>query len=256
MNVNNQKERFPVRIINIISFAVVLLLPFQAHAEEKSLVAVTLSSTFASKYLAFGSGAVLYDKPVLQSDLFVEFKNGLYVDLWHSTGFDDAWNNNLGDEVDYGVGWNGSIKNFSISLGCTYFDEPNVFTLGGDDILYTKAFISRQYKHVGVTVGYENYTTMPDSGFQGGNLYSAGFNKSIPLIKDRLTLNNSIAAVYDDGGFGYDDGFLLRGNIGLSLTVSKHLTLNVSSVNYYIPLSVHDARKTDAVVFVGFKYLF
>ncbi len=217
---------------------------------------VTFKSTYANKYLAFGSGSVLYDEPVMQSDLFIAFDSGLYLDLWNSKSFSGKWNGNLGNEVDYGIGWAGKVRDFNVDIGVTYFDEPKMFNLKSGDIIYTHASISRECRKYLVSWTWENYITMPNTGFQGGNLFSARIYRGFQLIQDKATLNLSTALVYDDGGFGADDGFLQKGNVGIDWKITDHLMLNAPSVNYYVPISVHDARKTDTVIFAGLTYKF
>jgi hypothetical protein len=226
-----------------------------AHATN-AWPSVTFSSYWANQYLAFGGGAVLYDKPVVQSDLYVSFDNGLYLDLWSSTSLDTKWNNNLGDEVDYGIGWEKTIRKYTVRIGFIYFDEPNVFTLGAGDIAYTHAKVSRPVYGITLCAGFENYITMPDSGFQGGNIFSVGLSKSVSLRKDKLSLGASAALAYDDGGFGLDNGLLGRGNISATWKLTKKLSFIAPSVSWYAPLTIDDSRKFDTVVSAGFSYKF
>ena len=65
---------------------------------------VSIDSIVASKYLAFGSGAVLYDAPVVQTGITAAFQNGLWLNVWNSKSFNSTWGKSFGDEVDYGVG--------------------------------------------------------------------------------------------------------------------------------------------------------
>ncbi len=228
------------------------LLGYTLKAEEKTngWPSVTLTTTAADKYLAFGNGIPLYENPVIQSDIFAIWKNGLYAVIWNSTGFDSKWNNNLGDEVDYGVGWTHDFFGLNLNIGSTYFDEPKVFTLGAGDILYNHARITKDFKHLSVFVGFENYITMPNSGFEGGNLVSLGATKALTFWNGHASFNNSLAIVYDDGIAGYDNGFLLRGTTGLGWNLTKRLVLNLPSINYYVPFTP-DGRKIDAVFMVS-----
>jgi hypothetical protein len=241
-------------IIAAILIALMWTCTMEAN-ETNGLPSVTFKSAYANKYLAFGSGSVLYDKPVIQSDLFISFPCGFYLDLWNSKSLEGKWNENFGNEVDYGIGWAGSVHGYSINIGVTYFDEPDVFTLGAGDILYSHASIAHAYWKWMVSATWENYVTMPNTGIEGGNLFSIGIARSFQL-HERVQLNTSTAIVYDDGGFGRDDGFLQKGNVGLDWKITEKLTLNAPSVNFYVPISVHDARNTDSVIFAGLTYRF
>jgi hypothetical protein len=220
---------------------------------------VIAKSMLVSKYLAFGSGSVLFDKPAVQTNLFVGFENGWSVDLWNSKSF-TKWNKDFGSEVDYGIAWDGKIGDqLTANVGVIYFDEPKVFTLGAGDIVYSHASLTRVYgerkNEIRVTLGFENYVTMPHSGFQGGNLYSLGASRTYSL-GEKVSLTNSLTSVYDDGGFGFDSGWLLRGILSLDWKISERMTLALPQVSYYIPLTVHDSRKTDAVFSGGLAYRF
>jgi len=225
---------------------------------------ITLSSQVANQYLAFGSGTVLYDKPVLHSDLRVNLQNGIYFDLWNSTPLNTGWGENYGSEVDYGVGWNGPLSklgvtgplsDLGISIGTSYFDEPKVGSFGGGDTLYSHLTVTKSFTHLSVSAEFENYLTMPETGIRGGNLYSIGASKSMSFFKDRLSATTSLAAVYDSGGYGMDKGFLLRGFAELDWNVTKKFTVIIPQLFYYIPVTVND-RQLDAMVYVGIRYKF
>ncbi len=239
-------------IVNAVFFCAVLVPFMGARAASPE---ITLSSMFATKYLEFSRGFVLHNEPVLQTDLLVTFTNGpvngLYLDLWNSTGF-DRWNNNLGDEIDYGIGWNGTIKGFGAHVGFTYLNEPNPLTFGSGDILYTHVRLTKDFKPFSVTLGYENHTTMPGSDFEGGNLVSLGVSRSFNFCESRFSLTTSLSSIYDFGGFGLDRGFFLKGSAGIGWNINKHLTIAPLAVTYYVPLTVRDSRETDAVLFSGF----
>jgi hypothetical protein len=222
-----------------------------ARADEWPSVAV--SSTFSDHYLGFGTGNLLSKDPAVQNDLAIGFKNGFYIDLWNSRSLKGQWDDgSLGNEIDYQVGWKGTLAtNLSLNIGVTYFDEPKAFTFGAGDVLYTHAYLTKDFKHLSVIAGFENFTTMPRSGFQGGNLISLGVSKYQLVSQDKLGLRASAAAVYDTGTLGSREGFILRGSAGADWNITKHLTWNVVGVNWYVPM-VHDKRRTDAVVYSGF----
>lgn len=228
--------------------------PIFADGEKPTVIVKSLA---ASKYLAFGSGGLLDKDPALQTLLLVLYPKGFNFSLWNSTDF-QKWNSSLGSEVDYGIGWSGKLgEDFSADIGLTYFDEPNVFTWGAGDIIYGQVKVSRIIVS-GFTIsgGYERYVTMPHSGFNIGSLYSLGASKNISLLDNELVMKNSLTLVYDKGGTGFDNGFLLRGTILFDWKISDRMTLTLPQVNYYVPLSVHDARKKDAVFFAGLAHRF
>ena len=215
--------------------------------------AITLNSYVANQYLAFGTGVVLSTSPVIQTNLNLTFPNGVYVNLWASQSTKGNWNNasNLGDEIDYGIGWKGSIsKHLTLDFGFGYFDEPRLGTFGGGDILYTHVFLTRAFKHFAVTAGFENYIAMPKSGFKGGNLISIGIGKDWSFLNDKIGAHASVAGVYDTGTPGARPGFFIRGNAGADWNVTKRFTLNVIGLNWFLPAASH-GTETDAMLWSG-----
>ena len=229
---------------------------------------ITLKTEYDTKYLAFGSGAVLYGKQCIQSDLNLAFQNGLRVDLWNSTPF-EAYNRDFGTEQDFGLQWVGQLSKLGLSgplsalvldVQATYFDEPGILTLGKKDVLYTHASLSKEVRWFTVTAEVEDYMVMPNSGYHGGDLFSLGISRKWSIFKardggDRVSAFTSVAFVYDNGGFGADDGFILRGFAELDWRLSSHLTA-YGGVNYYIPFGVKDKRETDAAWRIGISYSF
>jgi hypothetical protein len=241
-------------IVILVSISIFFGITVPSFADENSPT-VIVKSLAASKYLAFGSGGMLDKDPALQTLLLVTYPNGFNFSLWNSTNF-KKWNSTLGSEVDYSVGWSGEIGGgLSANIGVIYFDEPDVFTLGAGDIVYPQVTISRKFGESRVSIGVENYTVMPHSGFKGGNLYSIGASRNASLTEN-LSVGNSLTLVYDDGGFGYDNGLLLRGSLTLDWKLSDRMTLILPQINYYVPLTTHDNRGNDAVFFGGLAHRF
>jgi hypothetical protein len=242
----------------VILIAVILSSSFIVRAQGDWCPTITISSLVADKYIAFGTGSVLSKDPVAQSDVNILFKNGLYLDLWNSRSLKGSWNDgSFGNEVDYQVGWRHEVApNWSLDIGETCFDEPKAFTIGAGDILYTHAFLTRDFKHLSVTAGYENYVTLPGSGYQGGNLISLGMSKSLSLCDGKIGLHASAVGVYDTGTLGTKSGFITRSGAGADWNIAKHFTLNVLGVSWYVPVTPHDKRTADAAIYTGFTLRF
>lgn len=252
-----------IEILYLVSFVCVCAIAGES-LESGWTPSVSARVVVASKYAAFGSGGILYDKPVIQSDLFVSFRNGFYADLWNSvpfTGHDD----NFGWEQDLGIGWsgplsalglNGFASDMTLDLGITYFDEPGLLTLGANDILYNHVKLSKAFNLLTVFVDFKSYVPMPHSPYSGGNLYDVGISRGVSVFKDRLSASTSLALVYDDGGFGFDNGLLLYGCAELDWLLTKHLVLILPQVSYYAPITLRDSRSLDAVISGGLGYQF
>jgi ribose 5-phosphate isomerase B len=172
---------------------------------------------------------------------------------------------NFASEIDYGLGWSGSLSKFGlkgqvgdlvVDLGITYFDEPGVFTFGPGDVWYSHVKLTKSIDKVNVFALFENYTVAPGSGFEGGNLYSVGASTFRSVPKTPLSLFCSLSCTYDDGGFGFDNGFLLKGCVEADWKVTSHISLILPRISYYVPLTVRDSRETDAVISGGISLKF
>ncbi|MFA6432540.1 MAG: TorF family putative porin [Candidatus Paceibacterota bacterium] len=217
---------------------------------------VTVSSYVTNKYLAFGTGSVLSNDAAVQSDAFMSFNNGFYAGLWSSRSLSGSWNDgSLGNELDYAIGWKGSVANeVTMNIGSCYFDEPRALTLGVGDILKTYMSVTKDCKLGSVTLGYENYLTMPGSGFHGGNLVTLGVSRSLSVSDGKFGLRASVIGVYDFGTLGTRSGFIARGTVGVDWNASKRLTVNVLGVNWFVPLTAHDKRVTNAMFTTGITF--
>lgn len=228
--------------------------PFGAVAYGEP--SITVSSSVGDKYLGFNTGFLLSKSPVLQSDAFVAFPRGLYLDLWNSRTLKGRWDDqDFGNETDYCIGWGGSVaKGASLDASAVYFDEPKPLKFGAGDIVLLRAALSKNVTSLlSASIGIEDFSTMPKTGYSGGMLFPAGLRFKVPLIDDRVRFVASAAMVYDTGTFGGDRGFLARGNIGADWSVTKRLTMKLNA-NWYVPVTVHDRRTTDAMVTIGASY--
>jgi len=212
---------------------------------------VSVSSGVANQYIAFGNGGILYGKAVCQSDIFVSFENGIYIDLWNSKSLEGNWGESLGDELDYGIGWSGQIgQGFGLNIGLTYFDEPMAMTFGPGDVWFSHVKVSHSLGGVKVFGQYENHTTVAGTSYEGGNLWSLGVSKS-QGYHDFITVDVSGTLTYDDGAYGNDSGLLAKSSLGCSWKVSDHLTVVLPQLNLYVPWAVNDSRETEIVVYGG-----
>jgi hypothetical protein len=261
-------------IIAVLAAAIYALSQPLAMAEGQNVVtnqslnpwtpSVTFSSVLASKYVSSVSGGTCYDKPMVQSDLFISFQNGFYVDLWNSTPF-QGYNHNYGTEQDFGIGWSGALSTFGLKgpvsdlvldVNFEYFDEPVLLTFGAGDILYGKINLSKAFKWVTINACYEDCVNMPGTGCKGGSFYSVGASKGVSFFKDRVNASTAFMFTYDDGGYGLDKGFFLHGSAELDWKLTKHLTLFLPRVKYALPLTVHDDRSPNIGFLGGFSYRF
>lgn len=237
-----------------------------AISEQKS-IKISVRSMFVDKYV-IPSGMVSYGKPVIQSDVLVSFKSGLYLDVWNSTQLkkksvgkvdvqSPEMEANPGYELEYNIGWNGPlIAGINLDVGVIYCDLLKYGKIGAsEDVLYNYVKLS----HIAVAgfsaqVIVENYTMMKNSVYPGGNLYVIGVTRG-DVLAGVFNLDTSLEAVYDTGIYGYESGEILRGKVGLSAKVYKSLT-GLLQVNHYEPLNVREGYASKTTISSGLSYQF
>ncbi len=222
-------------------------------------VQVTANLSFASQYLAFGSGIQLSSHPVVQGGLFFSHRSGAYVSLWGSSGFDGSYGRrdgqlDFGDELDLGIGWAGRIGGLSVDLSTTYFNEPLPGNLGANDIVYTHLRVGKSWENgLTLTAVWQNYAPLDGSFYGGGNLIGLELSRAFRLTES-LSLPLMFGAVHDDGGIDAGDGLLLRGSAVLSWKLSASWSAE-TGYRYYIP-TMSDFRSTDGVWWTGVSWSF
>ncbi len=231
-----------------------------------SLDFVSASSTIFDHYTSVGAGISLSKTAVVQSDLVLGLKNGFYALFWSSAPLASSWDKDQGTEIDFGVGWakqlsyfgfGGYFSNCLADLSFVYFDEPKTFSLGAGDILNSSLELSKPINEFArYFIKFENYSTMPGSGFQGGNLYSLGVRVDATLDEwVRLFASPSIS--YDDGGFGFHEGFVFKVVLRAEFRVAPHIWLMAPYIKYWFCPIVGDPRHgADAVIGGGFRFTF
>ena len=239
---------------NTLSVIVLLFLSVGVQAQENHSPTVSVSSYVANRYLGFGTGSVFSKDPVAQSDVLVSFSDGVYVDLWDSRSLKGKWNSgSLGDEINYGIGWKGFLApGLSLNASTMYFDMPKVFSFGTGDFIYSRAFLTKDLKLLSIVAGYENYITRSKNGPLSRNLWSFGVSKRLSF--NSFSLRTSALMINDGGTAGTDHGFFMRGRIGLDRNMNEHSVLNIIGINWYKPLTIHDKRKPNAMVYTGITF--
>ncbi|MEN9604641.1 MAG: hypothetical protein RJB39_326 [Candidatus Parcubacteria bacterium] len=223
-----------------------------ATAEDSAGPTVTTKLFINDSYQAFGAGITLWNDTCLQAEIGVAFNNGVYLFLWGSSDLEGRPGSSLGDEYDFGVGWGGKLGDWNVDIGVTYFDEPHlgrVARFGPEDILYTHIKVGRDIgKGWTASAGFENYSTTHNTGYNGGNLASLEVAKTFKLTK-KWSMPFSVAAVWDDGGFGFEEGLLFRGNLNFEYQLNASTTLSAGG-RFYVP-TMNDARDNEAMLYGG-----
>lgn len=220
-----------------------------------------ISTKLQSQYLA-GNGAIFHDRPVIQSDLMVSFKNGIYADIWHSSSLEfDNWNRGSDDEIDYMVGWTHVFPKFNVDTGVLYMNFVDLNYDKGDGILpYLELNRTPKRKqswspYVKFQPAFPVKGRLPQKGYYlaGGLSSVQQQRKSGPEIRQKLSV------IYDSGTFGWEENTIGEYKFELSYKFGKRTRVVFPSATAYIPLSKpsgSDGRKTCVSVGTGLTVAF
>jgi hypothetical protein len=218
----------------IAFFVIVTCISVTVYAQNFSLDGQTI---IRSKYVG-PDGLQFYENPVIQSNITLKHKSGLFFDLWHSTGFNSDWSTDWDDEIDYTIGWKGKISPLSLNVLLSYFDNFKNWDFTYNDVIKGNINLGypKQIYHWLKISPFIDYTTfiIPNKStpFGGGNLYSFGFDNEIN-ITEKIKVTPLIKFIWDDGAFDVKAGSLIKLSSSLKLTLSEHITANVIEVAYY-----------------------
>ena len=213
-------------------FVVLFALSFPAAvmAQEEEPVVFVFTTKALNMYMGT-DGAPFYDGPVSQSDLFVLFPNGIYVDVWGSVGLDNfnPWNG-FDDEVDVTFGWQTKVKGVSLDVGMSYFAIVD----GGADLkdLFNPyvgfswaAFEEKSRFNLAPYLKFEHYRPWSGDALHQGWQNRGGSDWSFK-VNDWLSISSRTGIFYDTGCFGFDRGWLseIHGNLAIALNDSVAVT--------------------------------
>lgn len=254
------KTRLSVFVAIVIT--TILSITKVAAEEEKPSWSVTLSTDFMNRYVGFDNGAVFYDKPMFQTDLFFLHKSGFHADAWWGTGLNkNLIGSGFDDEIDYNVGF-GNIVPFTddrvkFDVGIGYWDMFNLFERDGFDMVHP--YIEVNYpinidKRVKLTPFVKWQAYLPfDEALDEGTMTSAGCKYAVG-ITPKLTITGLTSFGYDDGGFGFKPGVVWKDYLNLELRLNR-LTWRMVEVQVYIPVTVSD-RDPEQVFGTGITWSF
>jgi hypothetical protein len=231
--------------------------------EKQKLFDFELSSKFLSKYVD-EAGINIHNKPVIQSEIFVRHtSSGIYLDIWYSTTAKNAGkDNNAANEVDYSVGWNKTIGPIAVDVGVTYIDLTSLYKgLDGDIIQPYIVF----YKDINVA---DNHMITPfmraeygipakgnDPSLKGLRIHS-GVKTLSKISNNKITINQKLTIVYDDGSYGMNRAWIGSYEIGPSYKVNDWMSIDLNG-RVVSPLShVNDGRKFEWIFGFGLTFYF
>lgn len=245
-----------------ICFASVFLVSCVQMKRQVTEAEFTVAPRVSSQFVNY-SGIVLHDRPVLQTSLTAATPSGVYANLFHSVGLDDGdLSSNGGDEIDYTVGWSGTmVEKVTLDANVAYFDIHDIFHMPQGDIVVPHVALGRVWELGDHTLKprIQEWGFVPAYGDSGAATSLTGLGlKHEWRIRDWLALTQEADAKYDDGRFPEtDSGFLADYSIGLSWPIWKHITLEAPGFRVVVPLTpFSDGRETELIGWGGFSVKF
>lgn len=220
------------------TFAILILTTSIVFGQE-----VTLTSKVKGDYLG-GDGATFYKGPVLQSDVYVNWKNGVFADVWTSTSNNTQIE--FDKEVDLAVGRGGNVGPMK------YLVDVEYYVIKGIDVLNANIEVGRG----GSFARLEAYSPRASGGPRKGLITAVGHRAELPIGHSRVSAVGQGWLKGDSGCFGFDKALLAQGYVGLKVGLWHGASL-VGGARLSTPISkVGDGRKKEAVWETGLSHSF
>lgn len=222
------------KISRIVAFALLLAVGFTVNASAQTNYTVT--TKFFDTYRG-ANGGIFYDGPVVQSDLFISFQNGIYADLWASRGNKAGWMDDFDSEVDYNAGW----ANSNFDLGVMYID---VAKLSASDVLQLYAKVATREFQGGLQGRFviEHYLAMSGNDPARGTITRLHLMQNV--VVGHGSLGWKLGAFYDTGAFGFAEGTVGEGEISLLYNMGRLSAGPLVKCTAPISLSRDDGRES------------
>lgn len=205
-------------------------------------------------FLADYNGLIWYDQgPLLQTSVTLAHRSGLYLNVWHSAGFNSEWSANWDDEIDWNVGWAGPLgfAGLSADLSLGYWD---CFQVGAsqNDFWAVNAIVSRPFKWrgwditpaailqlawpVNAEIRLPNGAATPA---ESGSTWGVNVRASRSLCR-LVALTVSTGVFFDGGSYGYEDATICESAASLDWKLGPQLTLSLPSLRVASPITSTD----------------
>ncbi len=240
-------------------FMSAIILTTSATAQDFTVKGQTV---VRSQYVGFDDGLVFYPDAVMQGNITLAHRSGLFLDLWYSSGFNTAWSTNWDDEIDYTLGWNGKINgDLDLSISATYFDNYGVGDLLYNDVVKGFVRIGLPTSKINESFSLTPFASwtgyfIPDdkTPFEGGNVFALGLDSEL-AIACWLKVASTTVIGWDDGCFGVKPGSIFRHTSTVNVQISEHVTWNALEATIYVPLGNRNMRN-EVVLGTGLSWSF
>lgn len=214
--------------------------------------ALAVTPRVKSSYVLI-TGQEISDQPVLQTDLNVIAKSGLYTNLWHSTGSTPG-----ASEIDLTVGWTGTLvpEPFTAELNLSYYDLDRILHGPRGDLAVPLGELRYPFTlgdhSIAPLVRGIGYLPLGGDAGEPDGLLGGGVQHSWE-VTTWITINQRADIGYDTGGvFNADDGVLGDYSIVCSWPINDWATIELPGFRWCVPLThFNDGRETRFVFWTG-----
>lgn len=218
-------------LIAVTLFLTCFIFAGQAFGQE-----VTLTSKTRSTYL--GSNGGKFAGPIQATDIYIEWENGIYIDVWAATSFNTK--KDYGKEANFTFGKLYKFGKYNCLAEVTYVAAVDT------DVININAELSRDHEVRGTTVSPfvrgEYYFPTHKGGPRRGVMGVAGIKTTTNLAQG-IDFSLKAQLRKDSGNFGFNSALLGQARADVSFTVTKQINI-LGGLNFSTPLShVTDGRK-------------
>jgi len=245
----------------VVLAAQLLSLPTLAQTPPAQTPSISWSTDIFSKYVNIDDDALLHGAPVIQTSLNVKFENGIYLYLWGSKSLDmDSPVENLGNEIDYAVGWAGKTGPVGVDISVYYWNlsDPLLFKSHGD-VVQSVVEVNKEF-----ILGKQTFTpyiqflpTFPFDGTTAGVYAAVGLKHSVDLT-EILAFNQAGRIGYGAPGiYGLTSGYIFRYEAAFAWQLSKNSVVRLPTFRAFFTItSFNDGRTNEYIFGAGYDRTF
>lgn len=253
-------------MMRIVSFWVFLLAVLAPSVTRAHTFSVNVESSYV-----IDKAIEVYDGPVVKSDLVInisEFSrhlpDGLSLEFWWGTSPETGLSADNGDEADYTIWWNGSVKGLDLSFSFGYFDLIELGSNEGGDVIQPSFGLSRGFQvserhnlrpflktDVLIPIGWDGINA------RSGVHVTTGMAHTWQL-HERITFNQRFAFIGDSGTFvNSDAGLLADYKARLQWKITENVGFDFPTFRVISPIAaINDGRKAHHVWGGGITFSF
>ncbi|MFA6354149.1 MAG: hypothetical protein WCX12_00475 [Candidatus Paceibacterota bacterium] len=235
---------------NLFSLLMVALFVLTSLSAAQAKIGLSVSNKVMGGYIT-GVGKMVYPEPVHQLDLVLNMSHGFYAEGWMSNALNGRPNS--GREIDWTIGW----SNKFMSAGICYIDLNRLFDGNSTDLI--EPFVELTAPAIGGLVSPyvkgEHFHATRNSDQLSATSLSAGLKIKFQPVKSPFCFQQNIRVVHNDGLFGCDEGYLVRYEMWLNISIPNG-SINLLQLRVFNPLSKMSDRKTQTAVGSGITFNF